>query len=307
MAAATTPLRVGVDVGGTTVKLGALDGDDQVTGERSVPVAGVAEVGTILDGVAGAVLDLAGGRPSTGLGIGMPGLLERETGRVEESPNLPVFNGCALRDELCSRLDLQADEVALENDANVAALGEARLGAARGVNNAMIVTLGTGIGGGLILGGDLAIGEGMAGEVGHVTIDPDGPVCACGSSGCLETFASATAARRRAEAAGLGGDLEALAAKAREADGPERALMYAVGSDLGRGLAGVLCLLDVRTFVFSGGFSAALDTLTPGIRQGLSEWAYGARVESVHLVRATLGHAAGWIGAACLPRSHPAP
>ncbi len=294
------PPRVGVDVGGTTVKLGAVDAEGSVLGERSVPVAGVADVATILDGMAEAVRALAGGPPAAGLGVGMPGLIDRAAGTVQESPNLPAFNGCALRAELAARLDVAPELVRIENDANVAALGEARLGAARGERDVLVVTLGTGIGGGLILGGELVLGAGLAGEIGHVTVDPDGLACGCGSRGCLETLASATAARRRAGAAGLTDDLAELADAARAAEGPERALLDAIGVDLGHGLAAALCLVDVRTFVFGGGFSAALDTLEPGIRRGLVEWAYGERVEEVRLVRAALGPSAGWIGAAHL-------
>ena len=294
-------MRVGIDVGGTTVKLGVLEGAGRPRGERSVPVAGEKRLATILDGIVSAARELAGGSPFGGVGVGMPGLIDRRAGRVDESPNLPVFNGCALRDELARRLALDPSLVVLENDANAAALGEARLGAARGERHALVVTLGTGVGGGLILNGELFLGEGLAGEIGHVVVDPEGPPCGCGSRGCLETFASATAARRRAAALGLPEDLEQLALLARARDGRERALLAAVGRDLGHGLAAAVCLLDVRAFVFAGGFAAALDTLVPGVRRGLAEWAYGARVSSVRLEPAALGPAAGWIGAALLP------
>jgi glucokinase len=298
-------IAVGVDIGGTSVKLGALrttGASDAVLGERSVPVAGVARAGDVLDAIAAAVTALADGAPRDGIGVGMPGLLDRDAGAVLESPNLPIFDGCNLRRELSARLGIPPELVLLENDANVAALGEARLGAARGVRNALIVTLGTGVGGGLILEAELVVGDGMAGEIGHVTIEPDGEPCGCGSRGCLEMYASATAARRRARAAGLTEDLALLAERARAADGPERALLDAVGRDLGHGLAAAVCLVDVRTFVFGGGFAAALDRLEAGIRRGVAEWAFGARATAVSLKRAELGSAAGWIGAAHLPR-----
>jgi glucokinase len=196
--------------------------------------------------------------------------------------------------------------VRVENDANVAAQGELWLGAARGERHALVVTLGTGIGGGVVLDGRLFVGEGLAGEIGHVTVDACGPQCGCGARGCLETLASASAASRRARERGLPaaapGDLELLATRARAAAGPERELLLEVGLDLGRGLASAVSLLDLRTFVLGGGFSAALDLLEPGIRRGLAERAYGERVASVRLVRALLGPSAGWIGAACLCR-----
>jgi len=296
---------VGIDIGGTAVKLGAATRDGSVVDETSIDV-GRRGTEAILDEVCAAAAELAGGRLSA-IGTGVPGLLDRAEGRVLASPNLPWLAGVGIRDELARRLSIEPARVHVENDANVAALGELWCGALRGVRHGLLATLGTGIGGGLILDGRLYVGEGMAGEIGHVTIEPGGLECGCGSRGCLETLASATGARRRAEAAGLPkerpGDLRALADAARRSDGPERELLHAVGRDLGHGLASVVCLLDLRTFVFGGGFSGALDTLEAGIRQGLSEWAYGERVSTVRLVRARLGPSAGWIGAASLARA----
>jgi glucokinase len=140
----------------------------------------------------------------------------------------------------------------------------------------------------------------MAGEVGHIVIEPSGPLCGCGSHGCLETLASASAASRRAAQAGLTDDLVRLAELAREREGPERALLVAIGRDLGHGLAVATSLLDLRSFVIGGGFGAALDTLLPGVRAGLAERCYGERLKSVRVERAELGADAGWIGAARL-------
>jgi glucokinase len=168
----------------------------------------------------------------------------------------------------------------------------------------LLVTLGTGVGGGLVLGGKLFSGPGgMAGEIGHVVVDPNGTVCGCGARGCLETLASATAARRRAIERRLGDDLESLAAKARRSAGPERELFLDVGRDLGRGLAVALTLLDVRLFVVGGGFGAALDLLEPGVRAGIAERSYGRRADDLRIVAAALGPDAGWIGAARLALS----
>jgi glucokinase len=146
----------------------------------------------------------------------------------------------------------------------------------------------------------------MAGEIGHVVVDPNGTVCGCGSRGCLETLASATAARRRAVERKLGDDLEELAGAARRADGAERDFFVEIGTDLGRGLAVALTLLDVRLFVVGGGFGAALDLLEPGIRAGRAERRYGRRVGDLRILAAALGPDAGWIGAARLALSFPA-
>ena len=300
----TDDLLVGIDVGGTSVKLGLVDASGTRHGEASVPIESGADARAIF----GATLERARellGHPPDALGIGLPGLLDRDAGTIENSPNLPWILGFDVRGLFAELGGIRRERIVLENDANVAALGEIWLGAGRGAASAVLVTLGTGIGGGIVLDGALFVGEGLAGEIGHVTVDPDGLPCGCGSRGCLETLASATAARRRAQEAGLTPDLETLADRARAADGPERELLFAIGRDLGHGCGSALCLFDLRTFVFGGGFSAALDVLEPGIRRGLSEWAYGDRVAAVRIERARLGPSAGWIGAARLLASLP--
>jgi glucokinase len=295
---------IGIDVGGSAVKLGAIEADGSLRGETSIAIAAGEPRASIFERVAAAVRELTPGATPHGVGAGLPGLLDRARGGVVASPNLPWLSGADVRAELARRLDVAPERVHIGNDADCAAFGEQWLGAARAARHALVLTLGTGIGGGLILDGRLFTGEGMAGEIGHVKIATSGPPCGCGSCGCLETFASATAARRRALERGLPrehpGDLEELEARARAAEGPERALLAEIGRDLGRGVAQALCLLDVRLFVFGGGFAAALDLLEPGIRAGLGEWAYGERVLGVRLQRAALGSSAGWIGAARL-------
>jgi glucokinase len=291
----------GVDVGGSAIKLGAVAPDGSAREERAL--APSPDAALVLDALASALREL-GHRPPAPVGVGLPGLFDRRAGRVLASPNLPWLEGLAIGDELSGRLALEPASVRLENDANAAALGELWLGAGRDARDFLLVTLGTGVGGGLVLGGELVLGAGLAGEIGHVVVDPEGPPCGCGGRGCVEALASASAARRRALAAGLPaerpGDLELLAERARAGPGPERELARAIGADLGRGLAAAVALLDLRRFLFGGGFSAALDTLEAGIRQGIAERAYGDRGSSIRLERALLGASAGWIGAAAI-------
>jgi len=298
---------VGLDLGGSSIKGGAAAEDGEVLDRRSVDLGGARDADDVIDALAGLARELGADRC---VGLGAPGLFDRERGVVLESPNLPYLQGVALRRELARRLGLDESAVLLENDANAAAIGEHWIGAGRGESDLLMITLGTGVGGGFILGGELYAGVGgMAGEIGHVVVDPSGPVCGCGSRGCLETLASATAAQRRATALGLPrerpGDLVLLADIARRQSGPERDLLVEVGRDLGRGLAGVVTLLDVRLFVIGGGFGAALDVLGPGIRAGIGERSYGHRLESVRVVPAALGTDAGWMGAARLTLSFP--
>jgi glucokinase len=294
--------RIGIDVGGTAVKLGAVHANGEVIGETEFTLAQPTKLEQVLD----EATRMARGFSSAigSVGVGLPGLLDREAGIVEASPNLPWLEKRPVRDMLAERFGLEPAKVRLENDANVAALGELWLGAARGNAHVLVATLGTGIGGGLILNEQLYIGEGLAGEVGHLVLDPQGPRCGCGGQGCLEQYASASAAIRRAKSRQLPaedpGNLKLLSQRAAEGPGPERDLLEEVGCDLGHGFAQVLSLLDIRTFVIGGGFGRALDQLITGIRRGLHEWAYGERVEQLRIIPAELGPKAGWIGAARL-------
>jgi glucokinase len=293
---------VGIDLGGTSIKAGAIDPAGKVLATRSVPTGLEDGAEAVFERMAQLARELGA---ETRVGIGAPGLIDHARGIVLDSPNLAQIEGQPLCEAIARRLGFERDAVLLENDANAAAVAEAWLGAGRGRRDLLMVTLGTGVGGGLVLGGRLFAGSGgMAGEIGHVVIDPDGPPCGCGRRGCMEQFASATAARRRALERGLPreapGDLVRLADAARRRDGAERALCFEIGRDLGRGLAVAVTLLDLRLFVVGGGFGAALDTLQAGVRVGLRERSWGARLDDVRVLPAELGSDAGWIGAARL-------
>lgn len=293
---------IGIDLGGTAIKAGVVSAQGEILERRSISSGLELGASEVLDRIADLARELGVARA---LGLGTPGLIDREQGRLVACPNIHALRGVPLARELARRLSLDERAIAIENDANAAALGEHWLGVAGDEQDLLFVTLGTGVGGGLILSGELYRGPGgMAGEIGHVVIDPTGPLCGCGARGCLETLASASAARARALERGLPsgqpGDLVELAQRARERAGPERELMIEIGRDLGRGLAAAVSLLDLRCFVIGGGFGAALDCLEPGIRAGLDERTYGERRASVRLLPARLGADAGWIGAARL-------
>ncbi len=291
---------VGLDVGGTAIKVGAISKSGEVLFRGSEPLGDERDAESCLRKMV-SLAKRAGVQNQ--LGVGIAGLVDRAAGRIDVSPNLQSLVGVELRAQLAQELGLEQAKVVLENDANVAALGEARRGAAQGESNALVVTLGTGIGGGLILDGKLFSGNsGLTGELGHVVIDPNGPLCGCGARGCAETFASGTAARRRAVEAGLPrekpGDLPLLCDQARAGNADAISLLHDIGRDLGFALATTLTLLDIRCFVIGGGFGAALDQLEPGIREGLEQRTFGDRVPSVRILPASLGSDAGWIGAA---------
>ena len=289
---------IGIDLGGTALKAGALEPDGAPGESRTLPTQLERGPEDLVERMARAARELGAGRS---VGLAVPGLLDRDAGVVLASPNLKAIEGYALRDELARRLGLAPRCVAFENDANAAALGEHRAGAARDERDFVMVTLGTGVGGGIVLRGELVVGEGgLGGEVGHVVVDPRGPLCGCGSHGCLEQYASATAAMRRARERGLDEDLVRLSGRARQEDGPERRLLHEIGADLGRGLAAAATLLDVRCFVVGGGFGAALDLLREGVLAGLAERTFGRARDDWRLVPAALGGDAGWIGAAAI-------
>ncbi len=288
----------GIDLGGTGIKAGRIDADGLGRERREVEARINEGADAVCDRIAQLAQDL--GHVGT-LGIGVPGLIDRELGLVTHCPNLAPIEDYPLKVELARRLDITPEDVFLENDANVAALGEHWLGGARGEENVLTVTLGTGIGGGLILGQRLFTGStGLAAEIGHICVDPTGPTCGCGNRGCMETLASATAASRRARDAGLEPDLRELSERARNGESAPQQLLREVGRDLGRGLAQAVMLLDLECFLIGGGFGASLDLLLQGIGDGLLERSYGRERDSFRILPATLGSDAGWIGAARL-------
>ncbi len=306
---------IGLDFGGMSIKGGAVDASTgEVLARGMRPFAPDVPAEEIFSRAAELVLELeaAAGGPPQRIGLGCAGLFERSTGTVLASANMPNLVGESLSEGVGRGLG--GREVVVENDANVAAFGEQWLGAGRDEDSMALLTLGTGVGGGVGLMDELCVGPGgNAGEIGHTVIFPrpsgspyDGPfheelVCPCGSYGCLERLVSASAAKRRARTAGLSDDLPTLAQAARDSDGPERRLLHEIGRDLGSGLSTLVTLFDIQFFVIGGGFGGALDVLRPGAEELLNEQRYGSGASRI--VPATLGSDAGWIGAARLSLS----
>src|ERR1700735_983058 len=194
---------IGVDLGGTNLRIAAVD--DQGTLVEKVTLGTKVSLGRtyVLDDMCGAIENMLhkyGNSPTLlGIGIGVPGIIDIKSGMVIESPNLPDWTDYPARAAIEQRLKTV---VILENDANVAALGEKWLGAAKDFSDMAMLALGTGVGGGLVIGGAIWRGaNGMAGEFGHTTVEPDGQLCGCGNRGCLEQYASATAVVRMAREA----------------------------------------------------------------------------------------------------------
>ncbi len=279
---------IGVDLGGTNLRIAAISTEGQllekITLGVKVALGRDHVIGEMCDAIKRLSDQYRGSGRFVGAGIGVPGIIDMEAGMMRKSANLPGWADYPVRDEIERRLGAR---VFLENDANVAALGEKWLGAARDVENMAMVTLGTGIGGAIILNGKIFYGmNGMAGEFGHVTVEPDGVPCGCGNHGCAERYASATAVVRMAREAIESGQAPALA-KAASSDaefsarsiynlaiqGNEDAqrIFRRFGAALGMLLADLVNILNLDMFVIGGGVVSAWDAFAPSMFRELRE------------------------------------
>jgi glucokinase len=269
---------IGVDLGGTNLRIAAVGAQgnllEKITLGTPVALGRDRVVRDLCDAIERVKAEYRGRGSLLGIGIGVPGIIEINTGMVRESANLPDWTNYPVRDEIETRLGTR---VILENDANAAALGEKWLGAAREVEDMAILTLGTGVGGGLVLGGRVWHGMiGMAGEFGHITVEPDGVLCGCGNRGCLEAYASATAIVRMAREAIAGGLSRAASADAEfsakavynlaiQGDEEARKIFRRVGRALGIVLSSLVNALNLPMYVIGGGVASAWEAFSPSI------------------------------------------
>lgn len=295
---------LGIDLGGTRIKLGSVvDGClvEELVVETTEPGRGVQE---ILDQVAGLAATRLGIRPGKRLGLAIPGLVDARSGRLLTSPNFPLWKDVPVARLLSDRLKIP---VHLINDASAATLGESRSGAAVGVRNVAGFTLGTGVGGGLVLNGKLHLGpSGMAAEFGHLVVNPGGRLCGCGGRGCLEQSLGVDAIRAalresdthwssRAEERDIVRDLSAAA---RADDRWARDLIERAGRDLGRAIAAVALVVELEQVILMGGVAKAHDLLIPEAQRGLRERFYEEVADRISITPGALGDAAGVVGAA---------
>jgi glucokinase len=331
---------IGVDLGGTNLRIAAVDERgrliEKVTLGTKVSLGRDHVINDMCDAIQRVADKYCNSAALQGIGIGVPGIIDMQTGLLRESPNLPDWADYPVRAEIEQRLKTR---VILENDANVAALGEEWLGAAKDFDDMAMLTLGTGVGGGLVLGGKIWHGmNGMAGEFGHTTVEPEGHPCGCGNRGCLEQYASATAVVRMAKEAiekdGASGldraahhDAEFSAKSiynlAIQGDEDARRIFRRVGRCLGIVLSAMVNSLNLPIYVIGGGVSSAWEAFSPSIFDELRQrsMVYAAtappdalatnRGASAHvdpgpghktiITRALLGSDAGLYGAARLP------
>jgi len=310
---------IGVDLGGTKLLAGVLDGDFAVHHRTYRHVHGLAQP-DLLDAIVASVEEARAAAPAevVGVGFGIPCLIDQRRGMALMAVNLSLAD-VPFRDVMAERLGLP---VQVDNDANLAALAEHRAGAAQGFDHAVVLTVGTGVGGGLILGGELyrgAIGAGA--ELGHMTIDLDGPPCQgnCPNHGCLETLASGTALAReglriaqerpdsalgRAHAAGKEVTGALITELAHDGDAAAVAAVALIGRNLGVGIGALLNVFNPDVVVIGGGVLAAGELLLEPARAELAARALPPVRDHVRVVPARFGVEAGMIGAGALAFDH---
>jgi glucokinase len=295
---------LGLDLGGTNIKAAIVEGNDDATIPTVISTtlhATRAELGphAVTDRlieVGRATIDEFG--PVTAAGLGVPGIFEADTGRIVLFPNLPgAWAGHPLRDPVGVALGVPTTII---NDARAFVLAEGTIGAGRAHGTLVGLTLGTGIGGGIMIDGQIHLGAfGTAGEIAHQIIIPDGPRCGCGNRGCVEVLAKADAL------AALVGLPDAASVYARAADGDEDCLaaIDTVANFIGIGLANVVTVLGPSCIVIGGGIIAAGDLVLEPIRKAMATHLVLAPADRVSVVPAELGNWAGAIGAALAGRA----
>ena len=291
---------IGVDVGGTKILAGVLDGEGAVERqeERPTPVASQDEFLAGLDAVVESLLDDG----IAALGFGIPSTIDQRTGRAVSSVHVPLAD-LDFRDRMASRFGLP---VAIDNDGNAAAIAEWKLGAGRGASHLVVLTLGTGIGGGLILDGRPYRGSiGAGAELGHMVLEYNGVPCGgnCTGHGHFEALAAGPAADEAAERRfGTGADARRLVAAAEAGDEAAVRDLAELGHRLGAGIATLVNIFDPELVIIGGGFADAGDLILGPARETLAVEALAPGRDVVRIVRAELGPEAGMIGAGLVGR-----
>ncbi len=310
-----TGYSIGVDLGGTNLRAAAISASgtilEKIAGSTNFSEGRDALVADIVAAMS-ALRERHGAAGLAGIGIGVPGFIQFQDGIVRNANNLPFLENFSMRDALERQLH---SPVILENDANAAALGEKWMGAGRDAADLVLLTLGTGIGGGIITGGHVLRGYlGMAGELGHITVVPNGYPCGCGNQGCVEKYASATAVSAMARLLQLGHDLTAkdvfdIAQGSDSRAEKAREVFRVMGESLGILLAMLMATFNYPLYLLSGGMLPAWDLFAPHMLRTVTQRSYTYRTtqDSTRIAQATLGNEAGLYGAAylawCEPRT----
>lgn len=304
---------IGVDLGGTNFKFGLVEEDGNILKKDVVEVAGDRSINGVIALIVSEIKKLvASEHDVVGLGIGMPGIVDRKKGIIYKSPNYFGWVDAPVLDELKKYFKMP---IVLDNDANMVALGEHWLGAGKGVSNFLMVTLGTGIGGGWIINDKIFHGDrGFAGEIGHIIIDFNGVMCNCGNRGCLEAYASATGLKRMikdwedvpeksAFVSKLNSSIESISPIevfkfASDGDIFAGQVWKKFGAYLGAGLASLVNAMGIETIIIGGGLTKAWDFFIDPTLKEFNKRTYKEIAEKVRIKRTELLDDAGVLGAA---------
>ncbi|MBV8073005.1 MAG: ROK family protein [Acidobacteriaceae bacterium] len=295
---------IGVDLGGTNLRVAAIDTTGQILARVAEPAVydtGPRRVAGEIARIIRNIREKVGAEGMSGVGIGVPGFIDIAAGVVVGSANLPGFEGFPVRDEI---QHLLGTPIILENDANAAALGEMWMGAGREVKDLILLTLGTGIGGGIVSNGKIVHGfQGMAGEFGHMTVFPDGNPCGCGNCGCLEKHASATAIAAMGRMMHFSGDVTAERVYELAVAGNDRAKLVfeSMGRALGIALASLINAFNFPLYLVSGGPLPAWNFFAPTMFAEVTKRSFIFGRKKTRIEKALLGADAGLYGAAYLP------
>ena len=310
--------RIGIDVGGTNVKIALVDNDGKIIYSNTVPTYAQMGYEYTVNNIKQAIRDLmketnTDSKSIEAIGFDFPGQVDYKTGVVKLAPNIPGWVNVPIAQMIEEEFHIPTK---IDNDVRCAALGEMKFGAGRGCENFVCITVGTGIGSGLEINGQLVRGAAnAAGEIGHIKLQMnDGPICGCGDTGCLEAFASGPSivamaqeylkggkSTKYREMAADGEITPYIVAKAAEAGDPvAKRIFEIVGTYIGMGLVSVINLLNPEKVIIGGGVAEAGDLLLDPIRKTIKERAMVVAGNSVEIVRAELGNSAGVIGASML-------
>lgn len=308
---------IGVDLGGTNIRVGAVNSSGQVFHRLSLPTRVNLGLEEVIGRIVSTILSVIEqsekeGHQIRGVGIGSAGIIDIRTGTVVSSPNFPEWSQVPLKLIMENKIPYP---VFVDNDANAFAYGEKWVGVGKNVQSMVCITLGTGVGGAIILGGRLWHGfDGMAGEVGHMTVQPNGLRCNCGNYGCLESYASASSVVRRIKLAiqsgrttivmdQVNGDQDKITSTivyqaALEGDPLAKEIMEETAVYLGIGIANLINLLNPELIVVGGGLANAWDMLYPITIAEVHRRAFASLAQTAQIRKASLGDDAGIIGAA---------
>ena len=296
---------VGIDLGGSKIALGLVDADNRILARRRIDTQSERGLQSVIERIAEQVDSLRGDLPPgddiSAIGIGAPGPVDHISGDLLTLVNLPGISNTPFRRALSQRLGLPA---ALDHDAKVAALGEFHVGAGQARDSLIYIVIGTGVGAAIIYQGALIYGEGnSAGECGHMTVDPQGHLCHCGSRGCLETYTSGPALSRHYLAAtGERIDGAEVTRRAREGEAAARQVLAEAGRALGIAIACLAMTLNIELFVIGGSVSGAGDWLLEPARESLRGYAFRAVSARLRVQASQLGEDGAILGAAWLAR-----